>query len=281
MKLKTYFVILMAGAVLFAGCLQPTTPPVRPDVNYTGTTPPLTENIHPLHQHYLFEQWAEKNGRSVQEARAFFLNNYGLQNEAEIYAALPAPREQFEIDLNTFEKGTGIEIANIPMESYLQPEFYPTFSTSGLDTWINAAGPKQSTVGYAATPAEQEAVIAADVNEFETTLFVGSGWGVTYYQGMAFRYTITPAAPITLEFSPNSFLMGPTFPAFDAGWVHPVRITGRIHQPLAAGTYTINIYPADPSEEDQLNWISAHSPYTNANSIFGPSGGMATLTLRV
>ena len=274
----------MAGILLgifLMGCIG-APPGNNPDTNqHMGAKPPTpySPNIATLH-HQLFERHAEMNGKTIEETIAFFRQTYGI-DETDIYRQLPPPSETFAQDVNTLNYGNGLSVNQIPPESYLQPEFYPTFESTGIKTWVEATAPLTNTFGFASTPAEQQATLEADSNGFTTTLFIGSAWGVTYYQGMGFRYTIQPAANIQLQFSPNHVLMGPTFPIFTPEWLHKITIDGTIGEEVEGGEYTINIFPADAPIEAQEAWYAAHPRYINGNGLIGPSNGLATFVLTI
>ncbi|QQR92795.1 MAG: hypothetical protein IPJ89_00950 [Candidatus Iainarchaeum archaeon] len=264
--------------VILAGCTSPANNPATPtpDTNH-GLVPTPTL---PLREHAIFQQYATTNGKTIQETQTFFHNNYGIA-ENDIFAQLPSVPATFLQDVNTLHYGNGLGTNLIPRESYLQPEFFPTFSTTGIQTWAKAPDQFPNTVGLSSTPAEQQATLASDSNGFTTTLFIGSAWGVTYYQGMAFRYTIQPAADIHLSFDPPHILAGPTFPVFTPEWMHKITVDGTIGTDVEEGTYTITIYPADAPIEVQEQWYDAHPRYVSGNGLIGPSDGLATFTLTI
>lgn len=278
------YMILIALGIIALGCVQPTAPlpptPSPPAGDINQTIPLIEENLHPLHRHQLFYTYAEQHSSSYEEAKTFFSQTYGLENETAIYSALPLPLPRFEEDKNKLEKGNGISLREIPYESYIQPEFYPNYETAP-EWWVNAPSVPAYSVGFTTTPAEQQAVMGTDTNTFDTTLFVGSSWGVNYYQGMGFRYTVEPEAAIQLTFTPQNALLGPTFPRFDANWMHQIQIQGEIEEALAPGTYKITIYPNDAPQGIQEEWAATHQPYVNGNGVLGPSDGLATFEITV
>ncbi len=262
-------------AILVLGCVTPSPPtPVTP--TSTGPTP----TYNPPRSQSIFASHATQNQLTIEQTRTFFKENYGI-TEDDIYAQLPPTPASFQNDVNTLHYGNGISIGQIPLESYRQPEFYPTFSTSGIKTWATAPATLPNTIGIASTPAVQEAVLAPDTNGFSTTLFVGSAWGVTYYQGMGFRYRIQPAANIQLQFTPPHVLLGPTFPVFTPEWIHRITIDAQIPPEVPPGQYQITIYPASAPIEQQEKWYATHSRYINGDGIITPSEGLATLTLTI
>lgn len=274
MQHRVTLIGLLIITIALAGCTS--TPAPNPNITPIILPDPST----PLHQHQIFQQYATSRGITPQETTQFFQTTYGISEEG-IYSQLPTPAATFFQDVNTLHYGNGIEINTIPAESYLQPEFFPTFTTSGIKTWIEAPTQFPNTFGFSSTPAEQQATLAEDSNGFTTTLFIGSAWGVTYYQGMAFRYTIIPQADIQLTFDPPHILAGPTFPAFTPEWMHKITINGNIGAAVPAGTYTISIFPADAPIEVQNEWYSQHPRYINGNGLIGPANGLATLTLTI
>lgn len=264
--------------IIFAGCISGSTAP-EPAVNNT-TQPIVPTPALPLRQHGIFQQYATAHGITLAEAQTFFQNTYGI-NEEDIFAQLPLPSETFLVDVNTLHYGNGETTNLITPQSYLQPEFYPTFTTSGVGVWKNAPEQYPNTVGLASTPADQQAELTEDTNTFSTTLFIGSAWGATYYQGIAFRYTVSPAADIQLTFNPPLVLAGPTFPTFTPEWMHKITVQGTIAPTVEEGKYTITILPADAPVPVQEEWYSTHPRYVNGNGLIAPSNGLATLTLTI
>ncbi len=280
--MRHIFIIAVGIAILVSGCIgspSTTNPPII-DKNESINPAIYPADLATLHYHNIFQQYAEANGKNIAETTQFFQQTYGIE-EAGIFRQLPTPSEAFEQDVNTLNYGNGLSVNQIPAESYLQPEFYPTFESTGIKTWTQATAPLTNTFGVASTPADQQATLEPDSNGFTTTLFIGSAWGVTYYQGMAFRYVIEPQADIQLTFSPNNILMGPTFPAFTPEWMHKITVDGTIGEDVGEGTYTINIFPADAPIEIQEGWYAEHPRYINGNGLIGPSNGLATFVLTI
>lgn len=268
--MKTLLGVLLI--VLLVGCIQNET--TQPDVE--TPTPQLG-----IHEHHLFEAYAQKNGKTTQETNVFFQTNYGLANENSIYQQLPAPSTTFLHDSKNWDDHNVSGLLQIPTTTYLQPEFYPTFEQTGTIKWINASGQYNPTAGLASIPADQETTIPNEETTIETVLFIGGTWGATHYQGLGLHATITPQAPFTIEFDPSSFVVGPTFPAFAPNWVQRVHVTGVITPQEGVDTYTIRIYPNAPDPTLEQKWLEQYTPYTRANETFTDAEGLATLTIHV
>ncbi|MFH0969877.1 MAG: hypothetical protein V1776_00220 [Candidatus Diapherotrites archaeon] len=257
--------------ILMTGCIH----------DDTTKTIPKTEPIEKIHNHHIFEQRAQKKGVTLEEVEKFFKEVYGLNNEKEIFTQLPAMPTQFEEHTQVWKDGNMNKLAEITNATYMQPEFHPTFHTTGINTWINAPENKTYTIGIQSTPATQEAVISTQETEFDTTLFIGGGWGSTYYQGLSFRTTIEPETTYAVDFEPNDILVGPTFPAFSPEWMKKIRIRGTITPTEGTKEYVLRIYAKEPNPLLEKEWMEKYPPYIQVNTIIIDTEGLATLLLHV
>ncbi|MEK6902441.1 MAG: hypothetical protein AABX02_02530, partial [archaeon] len=166
----------------------------------------------------------------------------------------------------------------VPYDVYAQPEFYPTFETTGMRTWTNPPTQPVVMVGIATTPADQTSPIQEGETTIDTTLFISSAWGATQYQGMKLTYSVEPDVNVIIQFDPEEFMVGPAFPQMDQNWVQKVHVTGTIHTQKGE-RYTIRIRANPPSDEKAVTWASEHPAYENVSPIFASSEGIATLSL--
>ncbi len=267
--MKKWTEMVMVGILLLAtGCVQT-----------ESNNPP--ENPISNERDWMTEGYAQHHHVSIEQAKEFFVKTYGVERAKDIVKNLPERNENFEKDKEKMNGGSGEGLGEVARENYLQPDFFETFETSGKRTWVQAPEVWQGVIGIFSTPAEQEAVLGTESKEFETYLFVGSGWGVTYFQGIGFDASIEPEAPIAIEIDPPHMLAGPAFPVLDKEWVGRIRITGKIMGEVAPGKYTITIRASSPPIEKQAEWAGTQEWYVNADTIFVDPRGLATLVLNV
>lgn len=266
--------VLLGGIVfiILSGCTQE-------GIILTNPNQPTSDT--PDRGHFIFEKWAEQHAQTLEETKLFFEQTYGMKNEQEIFAALPAVPE----DMDEWDKGWSANdingLANVPENVYVQPEFHPTFNENGLKPWMNTTPNPPATFGIMSAPADQEVAIQQEETAFETILFVGSAWGATYYQGVGLTYTLEPDAPHTIEISPRNVLAGPTFPRFDEEWMHRITIKGTIHPEAGVKEYVLRIYPTQPHPDYEQQWYATHSPYLRVDTTYTNPEGLATLTFHV
>ncbi len=260
--------MIIGISLLLSGCVsegKPLTQVEQSDHAFTG----------------LIEQHATANRITVNESKAIW-EQYGIINEKDILKNLPSKTNTFEKEKEWVNGGEGVLLGIIDENNYQQPDFYPTFETSGKKTWINAMGEKSYVLGVMSTPADQEAVLTNEIREFETYLFVGAGWGTTTHQGVKLRAAVEPnESGITIAITPNEFLVGPTFPIIDENWIERVHIEGSVSPEAKEGKYTITILLDNPTEQNENEWVTTHTEYARANTSFVDPRGLATLTLTI
>ncbi len=263
------WIILGMGILLLSGCIQATPPP-------EGDEP-----TRPIGTDWMIEGYANSHGVTTQQAQKFFQKTYEISQKEDITRNIPARNDTYAGDRKKINGGNTEELATIARENYLQPDFYDTFETVGKKIWIQAPEQLPETFGIFSVPAEQEATLASGSNEFVTHLFVGSGWGTTYFHGTKFYATIEPNAPITITMTPSEVLTGPTFPIIDKNWVERISIRGEINGVVKPGRYVITIHPTDPTNEKYEKWATDHQRIVGGSEYFVDPRGLATLTLDV
>lgn len=214
------------------------------------------------------------------QTQQFFADIYGLHHERDIYRHLPLRTDTFDQEHALLHQGDALQLEHVAWENYQQPDFYPTFDTTGKKMWTDASQHYPSRSGWAATPAEQEATLHPG-DEFETVLFVGASWGSTRPQGTGLTLRAQGGVNITVTPDPSSLLLGRTFPAFDANWVHRVILRGKVGEDVNEGTYHVALYLTAPPSDHQTTWTHLYPSYVNVDTAYIPPEGIATLTLHV
>ena len=253
-------VILLIGIIFLAGCVNPTT--------------------NTSQERSVFAEYATAHGTTQQETQEFFAETYGINEEKEIWEKLPQQPENFQEYANEWNGINGNSLGETPREVFAQPEFYPTYETSGKTKWVNAPVVPAQTIGIGGTPGIQEATMPEGTGVFDTALFVTSAWGATYYQGMRLAYRVNPETDIRLMFEPEEIVVGPNFPTFSENWAEKVKIRGLVGD-IAPGVYEITIYADTPTQEKVEEWRGNYQPYINANGVITSNEGMGTLVLTI
>ncbi len=265
--MKPFIMTTILVLILGLGCVQEAKP-----------TPVVIEiNLNQIHVHTIFEKHAQANGQTKYESQQFFAQNYQLDSENSIFDQLDTPPPDYEEEKNWMYDGNSESLGWISQETYQQPEFYPTFSTSGINAWVKAPATLQFSMGLIGTPAKQITALPPGKKEFSTYLFVGSSWGVTARQAGSLHYDIEPDANITIDFSPNTFFLGKSFPVFEKGWVERIHLRGTINENVEPGTYYITVLATPPNPE--VEWNPAE--YYPVDNTFFPEDGLANLQLTV
>ncbi|MDP2665891.1 MAG: hypothetical protein Q8P05_00080 [Candidatus Diapherotrites archaeon] len=246
-------------------------------------------------QRGLIRGYAHQQGVTVEEARAFFAQVYGIEEENDITAKLPPVPKDFDQWKERAYSGEKGVVGIVPETIYTQPEFYPTFETVGKAFWVGGDGSIPYSVGIMGTPGKQEATITRGETETEGYLLIGASWGVTQRQGMGLRYELDyePATPdevprfnlndlekiVRIRFTPQNLLIGKNFPTFDADWVQRVKIEGIVLPTAPPGIYVVRVFPTAPDPELEKAW--GGQTYFRETETFSSGEGIATFTLRV
>jgi len=185
-----------------------------------------------------------------------------------VFSQLPSPPDDFNAVVTHYLNTGTPDESFFSKKYYLQPEFYPSFLSSGINYWSDPSPTHWAAYGYGSFPVKKS--ISASANKESTvTFFVHSGFGVRSYQGMALRAETDSAdANLSVRLSEGEFLLGPSFPSFESSWARPVQVNIIAN---AQGTHTIKIFAARPSQSASEEWdaIAARKnlPYFDAGLV--------------
>lgn len=163
---------------------------------------------------------------------------------------------------------------------YLQPEFFPTWEESGINTYTPLKdGYKPAYIGiegYGAYPGDLIIRGAVPGDTLRTTSFWHSSWGVATYQGTkvdrvfpangetdggAMVVNQDPelvAKYINVTVTPEVILMEPSFPFFQKGWVQPVRMEMQLSSDIPKGNYLVGLIPSELPRAIRGIWNREH-----------------------
>jgi len=165
----------------------------------------------------------------------------------------PKP-DDFDFALRKMRKEA--DICEVSEAYYLQPDFYGESWEDGKHQYDEHDYSRWLVYGYGAYPASPKATFSSNkVGEEEQicTLY-RTGWGVETWQGIKLVPEKSKYFEVVID--PDEFLLPPTFPNFDRGWVKKLNITVRIKQTPSVGTYNIVVNAVSPSEEKSKKWES-------------------------
>lgn len=180
---------------------------------------------------------------------------FGLNTEEEIYENLPKPAEDFSEIVYLFSQGRYFSIGLLGEEYYKQPEFYPTFKTSGLRSWTRTDSRYWAPHGFGSYPSQQSDELSLSGRRESTgVVFIQSSWGVQTYQGFSLHADETSKQFFDISITPQNFLIGPAWPKFAPNWAERVVVTARVKDNTPPGTYKIIINTFTPPKELREQW---------------------------
>ncbi len=209
--------------------------------------------------------------------------SYGISSA--VFEQLPTPPKCFQSFIQNYLTNQFTDSEFFTPDYFLQPEFYPTFLKEGINYWKNPNPFYYGAIGYGAYPPQQ--VISMHAGEISTLrYFFHTAFGVRSYQG--FQLEVVPMDPqnerlFTLELDSESmdgFILGPTFPIFDANWVKDIRVSMEASSPIPQGTYSFALRTRAISSSLQSQWSTENSLYVPSTLYVGPQT-IATLYIQV
>lgn len=282
MKIRNLLILVVLG-VMMSGCIN--TPDVTdttttvPGAKPTTTQPvvvPTTTNPNAVADDAAFEDYLIK----YKQRRLFRGNNsvpdraaYGIS--LRVFDLLPPVPNDFLYKVYLIKYGRFVDVASLGPEYYKQPEFDPDFTKFGLRYWEEWKGENYTkkhwgTIGLRSYPFSQH-VIAAPGYSFNVTVFLSTNWNIETYQGLKLEpIFITNAVSedgkvmsgmkdasqyISVNITPNEFLLTPAFPQFTEDWVKKLTFTGKIADNAPKGIYILSMRVGKPSAEKSDKWL--------------------------
>ena len=185
----------------------------------------------------------------------YYDNSNSIHEEVPVYIEeIPPKPSDFDSIISELRNET--DICELSETYYIQPEFYGDSWEVGKQHYENHDYSRWLVHGYGAYPAHPKAVFSSNEvgEEVQICTLYRTGWGVETYQGL--KLIPEKSKYFEVVINPDEFLLQPTFPHFDIGWVKKLNITVRIKQIPPIGTYSIVVDVANPSEKKGKEWKS-------------------------
>lgn len=176
---------------------------------------------------------------------------------SSVFENLPSfPEDFYSVDSRVSSLADLQGFKDITENYYRQPEFYPTWESSGLGGFRNPPADRIGIMGMGAYPADTTTGMGRN-SEINITVFFHSSWLVQTYQGMGLDIINPNPEYFNITLDKNELLIGPNYPKFDREWTQ--KVTARIKtKNAAAGSYTIGINPSVPQNKE---WPQKYTPY--------------------
>lgn len=233
-------------------------------------------------EYHIFQKAADNFKLSPEEYSAYAKSSLLLESEADIFSSLPPIPDDFGEVAYELANGKFFDIGALEGEYYLQPELYPGFKTTGLDTFTKYDPKYWAPGGYGTYPSDQEdELVLGSQESFSAVVFVHSGWLVQTYQGVTLVPSVTSLEKFDIVITPDNFLLGPSWPKFSRDWVQKVVITGKLKPGVSLGNYKVELNVVTPPIDLQKKWGAEHrNLYFNA-SASGLSGHVISFDFHV
>lgn len=210
-----------------------------------------------------------------------------------VYRKLPEMPDDFGPVLALVKGGKVKDMCSKINDSYWrQPEFYPTFESSGVPLMLNPPTNREGVMGYGAFPGE--AIVKVDLDEtnvIRTCTFVHASWFISRYQGTSLvavypnnigllrnsfsdgtRFVEQTSEQLqeyfTIEVSPPYLLLEPTWGLFYNGWTEKADITITVNRNTPPGNYLVGMGVAPPPADKHEEWLWEYK------TLYVSSGGM-------
>jgi hypothetical protein len=167
---------------------------------------------------------------------------------------LPPKPDNFRLVMREIQSKY-MDLCKLNESYYLQPEFYEESWQIGKRYYENHDYSRWVVHGHGAYPANPRVVFyTSEPGEWiRFCTFYRTGWSVETWQGLKLVPEQSEHFDVIIE--PDEFLLPPTFPTFPLDWVKKLNITVKIKKKPPAGTYTLDVFVVNPSEENSYKWF--------------------------
>lgn len=181
----------------------------------------------------------------------------------ELYSNLPSKSDSFVMIKRDVEKGEIVDLCKIDSLDWKHPDFYPTWEAGKPMHYDNHDYSRWGVHGYGAYPANTGMTIRNLKEGSVLTLctFFKTSYGVETYQGVYVNpieneYFKVEISPQPYAEYPNHFLIEPTFPQFEEGWVERISLKITALKDVPVGTYELgfNVEVPDTRFDDEMIW---------------------------
>lgn len=202
------------------------------------------------------------------------LNRNAYRIPSAVFEELPKPPKCFSSIVERYHAQQFSDDFFFTHPFFSQPEFYPSFARDGLLYWTNPITTHWGAIGFGAFPSEQKVLIQPG-QTVKTRFFFHSGFGVRTFQGLRLEPLFeNPSAKewMVIELdseSQNGFVLGPSFPKFDANWVKPVDVQITLLPNAPVQQMSFFLVTQSPSAEKAEQWSTRYPNYYNGTSFVG------------
>lgn len=205
-------------------------------------------------------------------------NAYGIA--PAVFESLPKPPKCFSSFVQLYRTNQFSDEFFFGPNFFLQPEFYSNFEKDGLPYWTNPIATHWGAIGFGASPFERN-LDAKPGETIRTRFFFHSGFGVRTFQGL--RLEPEFENPSDAQFvqikldsdSENGFLLGPSFPKFDANWAKAVDVQLIVLPGASQKTIAIRLKTRAPMPQTEAQWAAKYpNRYFNATAFVGEQTAM-------
>ncbi|MDD5163369.1 MAG: hypothetical protein PHD95_04135 [Candidatus ainarchaeum sp.] len=230
-------------------------------------------------QYGLFGKAADFLKKPVSEIPAYF----GLNNEQEIFEALPEIPSDFSDIAYLLAQGKYFDLGLLDERYYKQPEFYDNFKTLGVRYWTRPDPKYWVANGYGTYPAEQwDSLQIGQREDFKGVVFFYSSWGVQSFQGVSLSPDSESQKYFDIQITPKTFLLEPSFPKFGKNWAYKIEIAGKLKPNTPPGVYHVGINVEVPPNEFRSKWALEHKNiYFDAANAIRPAGNQIQFDITV
>ncbi|RLG24315.1 hypothetical protein DRN85_07850 [Methanosarcinales archaeon] len=181
-------------------------------------------------------------------------DNFTPKEQIEYFKNLPPKPDDFDLVERDLYTGY-IDLCALSEGYYLQPEFYGESWKRGEYFYTHHDYTRWAVHGHGAFPANPVFVFGDPKvgSWISDCVFYRTGWGVETYQGI--RLVADPSEYFDVKITPDEFLLPPTYPVFDKGWVKKININVSIKNTPPPGKYIINVNTVSPSVESSKRWF--------------------------
>ena len=279
-KIMSVLLAIVLVTVIYSGCISTTntnssvTTTIKANV-MRGTLPPM--NNVKITQNMTFDEFMGKfkqrrifsdNGSSVPDR-----GSYGIP--LEVFKNLPPLPVDFLYKVYMIKLGKFFDIGNMDESYWKQPEFDPEFTRMGLRYWKEISNNDYKKTHWSASgvrsyPFEQY-VSSKPGYSFNVSVIFSTDWSVEAYQGVRivpkflsnatygdgkFVTSTSDASDyISVNVTPQEFLLTPAYPMFTQEWNKKLTFTGKISEKTPPGTYILSYDIQKPRQENSDKWF--------------------------
>lgn len=198
-----------------------------------------------------------------------------------VFSDLPEIPKDFLFIKSLFEENR-IGLDFVSAAYYLQPEFYPNFSSDGLPYWLKPEPERWGIVGYGVYPGDK-AVSARPGETARVSTILRSGFGVRTFQGVRLEESLPAGAEkfFAVKFREKTFLLGPSYPSFSRDWAKKIEMEIDVSPETPKGNYVIGFDVARPPKELSDKWLQQYKGFYSEAAAFSQRKPLFQLFLEV